>query len=179
MTPERAIETLSRTPGVLSELLSDRHDRDTLSNYGDNTFSPFDVVGHLIHGERTDWLPRIRHILEHGESTPFETFDRYAQFEESKGKSMPQLLDEFEDRRATSIAQLRALDLSPMQLQLRGAHPQLGPVTIGNILAAWAVHDQHHIAQVCKSIARQSTEDTGAFREYLGILNDQAPAPGA
>jgi len=174
LTPERAIESLSRTPGVLSELLSDRHERDTLSNYGENTFSPFDVVGHLIHGERTDWIPRIRHVLEHGESIPFETFDRYAQAEASKGKSMHDLLGEFEQRRAASIDKLRALELSPMQLELRGAHPQLGAVTIGNILAAWVVHDHHHVAQVCKSIARQSTDDTGAFREYLGILNNPA-----
>ncbi len=146
MTPEiaRSVEVLERTPGVLRALLGGLSDFWALSNYGPDTFSPFDVVGHLIHAERTNWMVRLRTILEHGGARPFPAFDRYAMYEDSKGKSMAELLETFAALRAENLGDLKALGLAAEKLGTRGAHPQLGSVTLGNLIAAWAVHDLGH-----------------------------------
>ncbi len=167
---EQAIEILRTTPHVLRSSLRDVSDPWVNNNYGKKTFSPFDIVGHLIHGERTDWFPRVTLILEHGESKPFEPFDRYAMYEDSKGKSITELLDTFEDLRRENIESLTALNLTEQQLDLRGTHPELGTLTLRNLLAMWAVHDLNHIAQMAKSMAYQYRAKVGPFLEYASIL---------
>lgn len=167
---EQAIEVLSRTPAVLEAMLGDLSEPWVHNNYGEKTFSPFDVVGHLIHGERVDWIPRARIILEHGERKPFEPFDRYAMYEASRGKSMGELLHTFAELRAKNLDALRAMDISPEQLALRGTHPGLGPVTLENLLATWVAHDLNHIHQIAKSMAFQYREGVGPWREYLTVL---------
>ncbi len=166
----QAVEVLERTPRVLRAMLAGIHEDWVRSNYGPKTFSPFDVVGHLIHGEKTDWMVRARIILEHGESRPFEPFNRYAMYEESKGKTMADLLREFESLRAANLRDLAALRLTSAQLALRGTHPALGAVTLGELLATWVVHDGNHIHQVAKCMAWQYRDEVGPWREYLTIL---------
>src|SRR5262245_46192376 len=138
---ERSIEVLQRTPDVLRALLGGVSDFWSRNNYGPDTFSPFDVVGHLIHAERTNWMTRMRVMLEHGEAQPFPPFDRYAMYEASKGKSMAELLETFASLRAKNLEDLQRLALTPESLEIRGTHPQIGRVTLGNLIAAWAVHD--------------------------------------
>lgn len=167
---ERAVEVLSRTPVALSALLGGVSDFWWRSNYGEATFSPFDVVGHLLHGDRTNWMVRVRFILTTGETTPFPTFDRYAMFEESRGRSINELLDAFARLRADNLAELTALDLTPEALDRRGTHPSLGPVTLRQLLAAWVVHDLGHLHQVAKAMAFQYRDEVGPFREFLTIL---------
>lgn len=171
---DEALEVLTATPEVLRAMLEQKDSKWVLSHYGPKTFSPFDVVGHLIHGEKTDWIPRARNILEHGESRPFEPFDRYAMYEESKGKSIGDLLDEFEELRAQNIGLLRAMNVRPEQLSLTGMHPALGRVTLGQLLATWVVHDLNHIAQIAKAMAFQYGSEVGPWREYLSILRPPA-----
>src|SRR5262249_48753835 len=132
---EHTIAVLTRTPTVLGALLRDLPDAWTLRNEGDNTWSAFDVVGHLIHGERTDWMPRVRMVLQSGETKPFERFVRWAQARESEGKSLGQLLDEFADARSENLHELRRLNLQPADLERRGRHPALGIVTLSQLLA--------------------------------------------
>lgn len=167
---ERSVEVLRRTPGTLSALLGGVSDFWGTSNYGEDTFSPFDVVGHLIHAEHTNWIPRLRVILEHGSDSPFPAFDRYAMYEISKGKSMTELLEVFAQVRARSLDDLRALKLVPAHLDLRGTHPQIGTVTLGNVIAAWTVHDLGHLHQIAKAMAFQYRDAVGPFRELLTIL---------
>lgn len=165
-----SIAILERTPRVLHAWLAGQPREWTHSNYGEDTFSPFDIVGHLIHGESCDWIPRARIILEHGTARPFDKYDRYAQFEASRGKSMDTLLDEFEAARAKSLAALREMNLTSQQLQLRGTHPALGEVTLSQLLVTWVAHDLNHIAQIAKCMATQYEHAVGPWREYLGIL---------
>ncbi len=160
---------LERTPGVLRALLGGTGPEWTHGNYGQGTFSPYDVVGHLIAGERTDWLVRARIILEHGTATPFSKYDRYAQFENSRGQSIHDLLDEFARLRAENLASLRALALTPADLVKRGMHPALGEVTLSQLLATWVVHDLNHLAQIARGMAWQYEGAVGPWREYLGI----------
>ena len=141
-----------------------------VNNYGKDTFSPFDVVGHLIHGERTDWIPRARIILEYGESRPFESFDRYAQYEDSKGKTIDELLDTFQTLRRENVAALQAMDPTPEQLALRGMHPELGTVTFEQLLATWVVHDLNHIHQIAKCMAFQYKGALGPWLEYATVI---------
>jgi uncharacterized damage-inducible protein DinB len=165
-----AVSVLARTPRVLRALLADLDPAWTHSDYGEATFSPFDVVGHLIHGEATDWIPRARLILEHGSSRPFESYDRYAQFEDSRGRTLAELLEEFEQRRAGSLASLQALQLTPELLASRGLHPVLGTVTLSQLLAAWVVHDLNHIAQIARCMATQYGAAVGPWQEFLSVL---------
>lgn len=165
-----AIEVLSRTPAVLDAMLGGLSEPWVENNYGEKTFSPFDVVGHLIHGERVDWISRARIILEHGEARPFESFDRYAMYEASKGKSISELLGEFADLRSANIVALEAMELTSEQLALRGRHPELGAVTLGNLLATWVAHDLNHIHQIAKSMAFQYRGCVGPWVEYITIL---------
>lgn len=167
---EQTIALLSRTPAVLNALLRDLPDNWTTRNEGEKTFSPFDVVGHLIVGERTDWMPRTRRILESGESVPFDKFDRFAQERESKGKSLPQLLDEFARLRERNLRELRALNLSDKDLARRGTHPALGVVTLSQLLATWAAHDLTHLHQLSRVLAHQYREAVGPWTKFLGVM---------
>jgi DinB superfamily len=146
---------LARTPAVLDALLRDLPEAWTLGNEGANTWSAFDVVGHLIHGERTDWIPRARMILDFGETREFEPFDRWGQERESEGKSLGQLLDEFARLRAEGMGELRAMNLRPADLDRRGRHPALGAVTLSQLLATWAAHDLTHLHQISRVMAHQ------------------------
>lgn len=162
---------LSRTPVALNALLRDLPEVWVLSNEGENTWSAFDVVGHLIHGERTDWLPRVKRILEFGENRPFDPFDREAQKQESQSKSIEQLLEEFVGLRAANLAELQALHLSEEQFKVRGRHPGLGSVTLAELLATWAAHDLTHLHQVARIMAHQYREAVGPWSAYLGVLH--------
>lgn len=167
---EDALAHLERTPRVLRVLLSGAPAEWVRANYGPDTFSPFDVVGHLIHGERTDWIPRLRRILEHGEKVPFDPFDRFAQYEESAGKELEDLLSEFARLRTASLAELHAIGLGPKELELRGKHPALGSVTVRELLATWVVHDWNHLKQIANALAWQYRGAVGPWEEYLPIL---------
>ena len=167
---DQAIDILRRTPAILRDLLAGLDEPWVMNNYGEKTFSPCDVVGHLVHGEKADWIGRARIILEHGASRPFDPFDRYAMYEDSKGKTIDDLLDEFETRRARNLATLASFGLTAAQFEMAGTHPELGPVTLGQLLSTWVVHDLHHIAQICKSMAFQYTDEVGPWREYIGII---------
>lgn len=141
----KALPMLQATPDVVSAMLAGLDDGWVHTNYGSETFSPFDVVGHLIHGEREDWIPRTKIILEHGEDRTFGPFDRYAMYTASKGRTIDELLDTFALLRAAIVNTLRALDLSPADLLKKGTHPVFGTVTLKNMLATWVAHDQIHI----------------------------------
>jgi hypothetical protein len=167
----QTISLLTRTPSALNVLLRDLPDAWTLRNEGDKTWSPFDVVGHLIHGERTDWMPRVRTILQHGEAQPFAPFDRWAQERESQAKSVDQLLDEFSALRFENLGELRALNLTPDHLNLRGRHPALGVVTLSQLLATWAVRDLTHLHQISRTMAHQYRNAVGPWAAYLGVLH--------
>ena len=151
---EEAIPILERTPRVIDAMLRGLPDAWLHCNEGPDTFSPFDVVGHLIHGEKTDWMPRVRMILETGDQRPFEPFDRFAQWEASRGKSLEELLEEFARLRTANIAALKALQLSVDDLDRRGKHPKLGSVTMRQLLAAWVAHDLDHVIQIARVIGR-------------------------
>jgi hypothetical protein len=167
---ERSIEVLRRTPDVLHAWLGGLSDFWCKSNYGPDTFSPFDVVGHLIYGERTDWMTRAHWILERGDREPFPPFDRYAMYEASKGKSMSELLDTFASLRAAKIDDLESLELTPETLERRGNHPELGSVTLKQLIAVWVAHDLGHLHQVAKAMAFQYRDEVGPWRAYLTIL---------
>ena len=170
---ERTIEVLERTPMTLRSLLEGLPDAWARGSEGPETFSPFDVLGHLIHGEETDWIPRTRIILEHGTSRPFTPFDRFAFRELSKGKSLQDLLDTFETLRAKNIASLKALGLSAEQLDLQGTHPELGSVTLRQLLATWTVHDLAHLGQIARVMAKQYSTAVGPWKAFLPILTRQ------
>ena len=168
---EQAIDILGRTPTTLNALLRDIPTDWTTANEGPDTWSPRDVLGHLIHGEQTDWIPRARIILEYGESKAFEPFDRFAQNEKSKGKSPGDLLNEFESLRRGNLAALEQMKLTTDQLARRGTHPQLGSVTLSELLATWVAHDLSHIAQTLRVMCRQYSAAVGPWRQYLSIMD--------
>jgi hypothetical protein len=165
-----ALPILRRTPAVLDALLGDLPAEWTSCNEGPGTWSAFDVLGHLVHGERTDWIPRARIILESGDARPFEPFDRFAQLEASRGSTLTELLDTFRALRAHNVATLEGWNLSEEALARRGTHPELGPVTLGQLLATWTVHDLGHIAQIVRTMAARYGTDVGPWRASLGIL---------
>jgi len=165
-----ATAVLRRTPQVLDGMLRGLPDPWIRGNEGPETFSPFDVLGHLIHGERTDWMPRVRLVLELRDGRPFEPFDRFAQIEASRGKSLDVLLDEFRDLRAANLAALDTLRITPDQFSLKGRHPALGSVTLGQLLATWVAHDLDHVAQVARTMAVQYRDAVGPWVEYLSVL---------
>ncbi len=168
---QHTIALLSRTPATLDALLRDLPEAWTSRNEGANTWSAFDVVGHLIHGERTDWMPRARLIRQFGESRTFEPFDRNAQARESRGKSLRELLDEFARLRAQNLEELREWNLGPGDLALRGRHPALGAVTLSQLLATWAAHDLTHLHQISRIMAHQYREAVGPWKAYLGVMH--------
>lgn len=166
---DKALEILAQTPSTLESFLQNLSDEWIFANEGENTWSSYDVIGHLIHGEKTDWIPRTDQILKdsHKEFTPF---DRFAQFENSKGKSIQELLQEFKDLRAKNIAYLTSLHLSKEDLQQIGYHPEFGEVTLQQLLATWTVHDLEHISQIARVLAKQYKEEAGPWVAYLSIL---------
>jgi hypothetical protein len=176
-----AVALLTRTPGTLNALLrglpdiwvrcNEGRSNDGRSDQGKDTWSGFDIVGHLIVGERTDWMPRVRILLESGESRPFDPFDRFAQVKESQGKSLEQLLDEFARLRAENLVALQALNLQPEDLIRRGKHPALGVVTLQELLATWTVHDLTHLHQLSRVMAHQYRDAVGPWSAYLGVLH--------
>lgn len=167
---EESLSLLTRTPAVLDTLLRDLPESWTEARERPDAWSPYTVVGHLIHGEKTDWMPRLAIILEHGTGRPFDPFDREAQFRDSNGKSLPVLLDEFSSLRRENLARLRALDLQPAQLELKGTHPDLGPVTLRQLLATWTAHDLAHLLQVSRTMARRYKQEVGPWAEFLSVM---------
>ena len=170
-TLDRSYEILERTPSVLRTLLSGLDEDWIMNNEGPETFSPYDVVGHLIHGEKTDWRDRTSMILEHGTGKTFVPFDRFAQFEASKGKSLATLLDEFENLRRDSLVWLKSLKLAEGDFDKKGTHPALGEVTLRQLLSTWVIHDLTHIAQITRVMAKQYKSEIGPWIEYFRIMN--------
>ncbi len=167
---QNTMALLSHTPATLDALLRDLPEAWLRRNEGENTWSAFDVVGHLVHGERTDWMVRARMVLQFGESRTFDQFDRFAQVRESEGKSLPELLDEFARLRSENLAELRALNLKKEDFELRGRHPALGVVTLSELLATWATHDLTHLHQISRIMAHQYREAVGPWSKFLGVL---------
>ena len=167
---EECCSVLTRTPGTLDAMLRDLPGAWTSATEGPGTWSPYVVIGHLIHGEKTDWMPRLAIILEHGPGRPFDHFDREAQFRESNDKPLPRLLDEFRELRDESLARLRALNLQPVQLELQGTHPELGRVTVRQLLATWTAHDLAHILQVSRVMARRYKQEVGPWAQFLSVM---------
>lgn len=165
-----AIAVLTRTPATLNAQLRGLPNVWVRCNEGKDSWSAFDIVGHLIVGERTDWMPRARIILEKGEARPFDPFDRFAQERESKDKTLEQRLDEFARLRSENLAALQALNLQPKDLARRGTHPALGVVTLSQLLATWAVHDLTHLHQLSRVMAHQYHDAVGPWSAYLGVL---------
>jgi len=168
-----AVEVLERTPAVLRALLAGLSDEWTTGNEGPDTWSPYDVVGHLIHGERTDWMARARIILRQDPDPAhrtFQTFDRFAQFRESRGKSLAQLLDEFAAARRDNLIELRALNLGDADLEKTGIHPKFGTVTLKQLLSTWVAHDFDHLMQISRVMGKQLKDDVGPWTEFLRVV---------
>jgi len=166
-----ALEILERTPAVLNTLLNGLSDDWVMSNEGPETFSPYDVIGHLIHGEKTDWTARTKLILEFGNTKTFVPWDRFAQYEESKGKTLPQLLEEFARIRKENMIWFKGLNLTEEDLDKKGMHPKLGDVTLRNLLSTWVIHDLTHIAQVTRVMAKQYKQEMGPWVDFFRIMN--------
>jgi hypothetical protein len=165
-----ALEILERTPSIFRAMLGGLPESWTRPNEGPETFSAFDNLGHLIHGERADWMPRARLILVGGERRRFERYDRFAQYRESAGRSVEELLAELEQLRAANLAELRGWSLTPAQLALTGGHPEFGPVTLEQLLATWVAHDLGHVAQTARVLAKQYRDAVGPWIAYLPVL---------
>ena len=168
---DETIVLLARTPDVLNTLLLGLPDCWTRGNEGDGTWSPFDVVAHLIHAEREDWIPRARIIIESGQARPFPPFDREGSFRELRSRSLEELLHEFARARAGSLQELNAMHLSPIDLEKRGTHPALGSVTLSQLLATWAAHDLTHLHQISRVMALQYREAVGPWSKFLGVMH--------
>jgi len=164
------IALLSRTPAAFDVLLRDLPDEWARANEGENTWSAFDIAGHLIYADREDWMPRARRILEFGEAKPFDPFDRQGHVKQCEGKSLPQILDEFTAVRREKLDELRALNLQPADFERRGRHPALGIVTLSELLATWAAHDLNHLHQVSRVLAHPFRESVGPFSKFLGVM---------
>jgi len=169
---EEAVAVLERTPVTHSAMLDGLPDIWTQATEGEGTWSPYDVIGHLIHGEHTDWIPRAQHILA-GDPRPFIPFDRAAQFTESRSQTLPELLETFAQLRNENVATLRAMNLTDSDLDRQGLHPELGKVTLRQLLATWVVHDLDHVTQIARTMAKAYTNETGPWIEYLSILRDR------
>lgn len=165
-----ATDILSRTPVILRSMLENIPPEWVSCSEGDQTWSPFDVVGHLIHGEKTDWIPRAKIILQYGESRPFDPFDRFAQLEASKGKSLDELLRTFEQLRSENISALSTMKITGEVLHRKGRHPELGVVSLEELLATWVAHDLDHLVQISRTMARQYQEAVGPWRKYLSVM---------
>ena len=172
---DQAVILLKRTPSVIRALLEPIPQDLVHQNEGPDTFSPFDVVGHLIDGEETDWVVRARIILESGEQRPFEPYDRFRHYERNRRKSIHELLDEFERLRAHNLEVIRSWELEPPDFLRRGRHPEFGSVTLGQLLSSWVVHDHGHIVQVARVIAKQYARQVGPWQAYLTVLGEEEP----
>ena len=169
---ERTFEILERTPKALSALLTGLSDEWLLRNEGADTFSPKDVVGHLIAGEKTDWVQRTATILEHGVDRPFTPFDRFSFREDHKDDSLAEMLEKFRELRSKNLDRIRSLELDESQLELEGTHPELGKVQLRQLLATWAVHDLAHIRQITRVMAKQYGNAVSPWRQYLRVLDE-------
>ena len=169
---EDAVEVLKRTPSTIAAMLRGLPEPWITGSEGGESWSPFDILGHLIHGERTDWMARLKIILEHGDSRAFEPFDRFAQLRESQGKTAGDLLAEFAELRQANLETLRALAITPAQLELVGRHPELGTVTLRQLLATWTVHDLSHIRQIARVMAKQYAGEVGPWGAYLPVVSE-------
>jgi len=167
---QKSILILQRTPAVLEALLYDLPDDWVMPNEGENTFSPFDVVGHLLHGEKTDWMARLKIIMSDGENKTFTPYDRFAQFEESRGKTINQLLAEFKALRTANLEVLMSIRFQPADFERIGIHPAFGPVTLRHLLSTWTVHDLSHIAQINRVMCKQYKDEVGPWIDFLPIL---------
>ena len=166
-----AVEVLERTPRILSAWMSGLSTPWLDDREAEGTFSPRDVVGHLIHGEKTDWMPRVRLIREFADRRPFEAFDRVGFQDANAGRSMDSLLEEFAQLRRENLAELVALGLGEEDLRARGLHPALGPVELGQLIATWVTHDLNHLGQIARVMARRNDRAVGPWKDYLGILS--------
>lgn len=166
----QSVLLLEKTPAVLRTLLSDLPQEWISSDEGSATWSPFDILGHLIHGEETDWIPRTKIILDRS-MKPFEPFDRFAQDEQSKGKTLVQLMDTFTLLRENNVAELKSLEISEADLELTGIHPELGEVTLKNLLATWTAHDLSHLSQITRVMAKQYRHEIGVWTKYMKIMH--------
>lgn len=167
---QTALPMLSRTPGVLNALLRNLPDAWIVATEGPDTWSPCDVLGHLIHGERTDWVPRVEHLLTYGEAVPFPPFDRFAQMQDAARRPLPDLLDMFTALRQQSLQRLDALNVTARDLDRTGRHPAFGVVTLGQLLATWVAHDLDHLMQISRVMGRQYADAVGPWRQYLRII---------
>jgi len=169
----QAIEVLSRTPATLKALLRGLPRSWIENNEGSETWSPYDVVGHLIHGERADWIPRAKIIIEQGESRSFDPFDRTAMFHESRNETLEMLLEEFALLRLDNLGALKALELTDAHLEKTGMHPTLGRVMLKQLLATWVVHDLDHLGQIARTMAKQYSHEVGSWGTSLSILGER------
>lgn len=167
------IDVLARTPAALQHMLGGIGEPWARGNEGEDTFSPFDVIGHLIDGEETDWIPRARIILSRGPDLTFEPFDRFRHRDRNVGRSMDSLLTEFAELRSANLGLLRSWNLTPADLDLAGMHPSLGRVTMRELFAAWVVHDLGHIAQITRVMAKQYRDEVGPWVPFLPVLTDR------
>ena len=166
----KSIEILERTPAVVTDMLQGISEEWVSQNEGGDTWSPYDIVGHLIHGEKTDWIPRMNIILSDAPDKKFQPFDRFAQIRDSKGKPLSQLLDTFRSLREQNLQVLRSRDLTTEDLLKEGIHPAFGVVTLAQLLATWVVHDLNHIAQIARVMAVQYRRAVGPWVAYLRVL---------
>ena len=169
---DEAVAILERTPATLRAMLAGLPETWTQATEGEGTWSPYDVIGHLIHGEHTDWIPRAQHILA-GDPRPFVPFNRTAQFSESRRQTLPELLEAFAHLRKENVATLRGMNLTDSDFDRRGLHPELGEVTLRQLLATWVVHDLDHVGQIARTMAKAYANATGPWVEYLSILRDR------
>ncbi len=168
---EQAIDILERTPNTLKTMLLGLSKDWVYSNEGEDTWSPFDIIGHLIHGEKTDWIRRSELILSHSENKMFDAFDRFAQFDNSKGKTLEVLLEEFAELRSENLETLKGFNVTTSKLDMTGLHPEFGVVTLRQQLATWVTHDLAHMAQIARVMAKQYKEEVGPWKAYIPILN--------
>ena len=168
---DKSIQILERTPATLLAMLAGIDEDWTSQNEGSETWSAFDIIGHLVHGEKTDWITRTKIILEQGENRTFDSFDRFAQIETSKGKSLAFLLEEFMVLRAENLKTLASMEISEDQLNLKGIHLELGEVTLRELLSTWTAHDLGHIAQIARVMAKQYKDQVGPWQQYIPILH--------
>jgi hypothetical protein len=168
---EQTISLLARTPATLNALLRDLPESWTHRSEGENTWNPSEIVGHLVHAEKADWLPRVRMILDFGETRAFEAFNRTGFRDLTLDTSLPQLLDEFARLRSENLDALRALNLQPDDLKRRGRHPALGAVTLSQLLATWPAHDMTHLHQISRVLAYQYRDAVGPWSDFLGVMH--------
>ncbi|NAY90344.1 DinB family protein [Muricauda sp. JGD-17] len=168
-----SIQILGKTPYVISDILKDLPDTWIKTNEGGDTWSPYDIVGHLVHGEKTDWISRTLIILSEVTDKTFEPFDRFAQFKNSKGKTLDKLLNEFCQLRSENLQKLKAFKIDEQALMKTGVHPEFGPVTLKQLLSAWVVHDLGHINQITRVMAKNYKIEAGPWPKYLAVLQDK------